>query len=65
MPGIHESTSTAVAIMAAAADLVIVTLAVAWALEEIIYFSLFVGIPAGIASAVVTYVLLRKLLKNM
>ncbi len=31
---------------------------VAWVLEDIIYFSLFIGIPAGLISAVIAFVLL-------
>lgn len=31
---------------------------VAWLLEDIIYFSLFIGIPAGIISALVVFVVL-------
>lgn len=44
---------------AALAVLVSVTLIVAWALEDIIYFSLFVGIPAGALSGAATYIMLR------
>jgi hypothetical protein len=32
---------------------VAVTLLVAWLLEDVIFFSLFVGIPAGLVSAVI------------
>ena len=31
---------------------------VAWLLEDIIYFSLFVGIPAGLISALIAFVVL-------
>jgi hypothetical protein len=31
---------------------------VAWLLEDVIYFSLFIGTPAGIISAVVAFVVL-------
>ena len=37
---------------------IIVMLAVAWLLEDVIYFSLFVGIPAGIISAAIAFVIL-------
>lgn len=47
---------------AALVVLVSVTLTVAWALEDIIYFSLFVGIPAGALSGAATYLLLRVVL---
>jgi hypothetical protein len=46
--------------VAAAVDLIIVTLIVAWALEDVVYFSLFVGFPVGIVSSVVTYLALKK-----
>lgn len=49
-----------VSVAAAAADLVIVTLVVAWALDDVVYYSLLVGIPVGIASSVVTYLVLKK-----
>jgi hypothetical protein len=35
-----------------------VTFFVAWLLEDVIYFSLFIGIPAGIISAVIAFVVL-------
>jgi hypothetical protein len=35
-----------------------VTFFVAWLLEDVIYFSLFIGIPAGIISAIAAFVLL-------
>jgi hypothetical protein len=60
-----ESLSTAISLLAGAADLVIVTLLVAWALEETIYFSLFVGIPVGVVSAVLTFFLLRRFLREL
>lgn len=47
-----------------AANFVIVTLLVAWALENTIYFSLFVGIPVGSACGVLTFVVLRKYLRD-
>ncbi|MGC9443965.1 MAG: hypothetical protein ACP5E9_03400 [Candidatus Methanospirareceae archaeon] len=31
---------------------------VAWLLEDIIYFSLFIGIPAGLFSALIAFVVL-------
>ena len=37
---------------------IIVMFAVAWILEDVIYFSLFIGIPAGIISAAVAFVVL-------
>lgn len=64
MSGLESSQSTAFALLVAAADLIVVTLPVAWALEEVVYFSLFVGIPVGIASAVASFVLVRRLLEN-
>lgn len=64
MPRLTEPLSTAVALLAGAADLVMVTLLVAWALEDIIYFSLFVGIPVGIVSAVLVFLLLRMFLRK-
>ena len=63
MRRLGEPLSTAIALLAGAADLVIVTLLVAWALEDTIYFSLFVGIPVGVVSAVLTFFVLRKVLK--
>jgi hypothetical protein len=35
-----------------------VTFFVAWLLEDIIYFSLFVGIPVGIISSIVVFMIL-------
>ena len=60
MHRLNELTSTAVALLAAMSDLILVTLAVAWVLEGIVYFSLFIGLPLGIASAVVVYLLVKK-----
>jgi hypothetical protein len=37
---------------------IVVMFSVAWLLEDIIYFSLFIGIPAGIISAAVAFVVL-------
>lgn len=37
---------------------IVVMFFVAWLLEEVIYFSLFIGIPAGIISAAVAFVVL-------
>lgn len=54
--------SIVIAVLAGAVDAVIVTLLVAWALEDVIYFSLFVGIPAGMVSGVITSVLLGRYL---
>ncbi|MBN1762348.1 MAG: hypothetical protein JW878_04630 [Methanomicrobia archaeon] len=48
----------ALRVVIAIAIFIIVMLAVAWLLEDIIYFSLFVGIPAGIISAAVAFVVL-------
>lgn len=56
--------SSAIALLAGAADFVIVTLLVAWALEDTIYFSLFVGIPVGAVCGVLTFVVLRKYLRD-
>ena len=36
-----------------------ITFFVAWLLEDIIYFSLFVGIPVGIISSIIPFILLR------
>ena len=33
---------------------------VAWLLEDVIYFSLFVGIPAGLISALIAFVVLTR-----
>jgi hypothetical protein len=33
---------------------------VAWLLEDVIYFSLFIGIPAGIISAAVAFAVLSR-----
>jgi preprotein translocase subunit SecF len=41
----------ALTVLLALATLVGVTLLVAWLLEDVIFFSLFVGIPAGVLSA--------------
>lgn len=57
--------STLIAILAGLAGAVIVTLLVAWALEDVIYFSLFVGIPAGMACGVLTSVLLARRLRRL
>jgi hypothetical protein len=35
-----------------------VTFFVAWLFEDIIYFSLFVGIPVGIISSIIVFVIL-------
>jgi hypothetical protein len=59
-----EHLATGIALLAGGADMVIVTLLVAWALEETIYFSLFVGIPVGVVSAVLTFFLLRRFLRE-
>jgi hypothetical protein len=59
-----EHLATGIALLAGAADMVIVTLLVAWALEETIYFSLFAGIPVGAVSAVLTFFLLRRFLRE-
>jgi hypothetical protein len=37
---------------------VVVMFFVAWLLEDVIYFSLFIGIPAGSISAIAAFVLL-------
>ncbi len=65
MRRLGEPLSTAIALLAGAADLVIVTLLVAWALEDTIYFSLFVGIPVGIVTSVLVFLLLRMLLRGV
>lgn len=57
--------STLIAILAGLAGAVIVTLFVAWALEDVIYFSLFVGIPAGMAFGVLTYALLARRFRHL
>ena len=48
----------ALRILISIAIFIIVMFAVAWILEDIIYFSLFIGIPAGIISAAVVFVIL-------
>ena len=48
----------AIRILVSIAIFIIVMLAVAWILEDIIYFSLFIGIPAGIISAAVAFIVL-------
>ena len=52
--------STLIAASVASAVLLTVTLLVAWLLEDIIYFSLFVAIPAGILSALSAFVITMK-----
>jgi len=47
-----------VRIMIAILIFIVVMFAVAWLLEDVIYFSLFIGIPAGIISAAVAFVVL-------
>ena len=42
---------------------VVVMLAVTSALEDVIFFSLFVGIPSGLVSAVAVWVVLHVLLR--
>ena len=37
---------------------IVVTVFVAWLLEDVIFFSLFVGIPAGVISAAVAFAVL-------
>lgn len=37
---------------------IVVTFTVAWILEDIIYFSLFIGIPVGIISAIAAFAIL-------
>jgi hypothetical protein len=37
---------------------VVVMFFVAWLLEDVIYFSLFIGIPAGMISAILAFMLL-------
>ena len=58
------SRSRALPLVAAGIDLILVTLLVAWALEDVIYFSLFVGIPSGTVSAVATYIVLNRYLSR-
>jgi hypothetical protein len=48
----------AIRILISIAIFIIVMFAAAWLLEDIIYFSLFIGIPAGIISAAVAFVIL-------
>jgi len=48
----------AIRILVSIAIFIVVMFAVAWLLEDVIYFSLFVGIPAGIISAAVAFVVL-------
>jgi positive regulator of sigma E activity len=43
---------------------VLVTLLVAWMLEDEIYFSLFVGVPAGAVCAVVTFASVTRYLRT-
>jgi len=44
--------------------LVLVTFFVAWLLEDIIYFSLFIGIPCGIIVALVLFAVVFHCLKD-
>lgn len=46
---------TALAVVESAVAFVAVTLLVAWLLEDIIYFSLFVGIPAGLIAGATVF----------
>lgn len=46
---------TASSLLSAVIVFVLVTLLVAWTLEDEIYFSLFVGIPAGALCGAVTF----------
>jgi len=39
---------------------IVVMFFVAWLLEDVIYFSLFIGIPAGIISAAIAFVVLTR-----
>ncbi|HUV02976.1 MAG TPA: hypothetical protein VMW67_06005 [Desulfobacteria bacterium] len=48
----------AIRILISIAIFIAVMFAVAWLLEDVIYFSLFIGIPAGIISAAVAFVIL-------
>jgi hypothetical protein len=50
--------NVALRILISIAIFIVVMFAVAWLLEDVIYFSLFVGIPAGIISAAVAFVIL-------
>ena len=56
--------SIVVRILVSIAIFIIVMFAVAWLLEDIIYFSLFIGIPAGIISAAVAFVVLTRYQTN-
>jgi hypothetical protein len=42
-----------------------VTFFIAWLLEDIIYFSLFVGIPVGIFSAIMVFLISFNFLKKI
>ena len=47
-----------VRILVALAIFIAVMFFVAWLLEDVIYFSLFVGIPAGLISALIAFMVL-------
>jgi uncharacterized membrane protein (DUF485 family) len=45
-------------IVVSLAIFIVVMFFVAWLLEDVIYFSLFIGIPAGLLSALIAFVVL-------
>ena len=57
--------STIIAVLAGIAAAVVMTLFVAWAFQDVIYFSLFVGIPAGTVFGLLTSILLARHLKRL
>lgn len=56
--------SGALSAEAATTDLMIMMLVVAWALVDVVYFSLPVGIPTGIASSAITHPAQKRPLKT-
>lgn len=57
---LDDLTSTVIAASVASVVLFAAILLVAWLLEDIIYFSLFIAIPAGIVSAILAFVMTKK-----
>ncbi|HDS44647.1 MAG TPA: hypothetical protein ENN68_00865 [Methanomicrobia archaeon] len=47
-------------IVVSLAIFIVVMFFVAWLLEDVIYFSLFIGIPAGLISALIAFVVLTR-----
>ncbi len=47
-------------ILTCIAIFIVVTFFVAWLLEDIIFFSLFIGIPVGIISAVIAFAIMTR-----